>query len=175
MANKTYIAREGQNIYDMAVVLYGDARGVTELIQLNPDVFTDLDAEDYVGQSVAYDDAITFEDYVAPVVIPVPAKEKTWLSHVGQSVYDIALQFYGDLSGLGKVMRSVSDLDAIIPAGSSFQVDIVSEPNVSYFAKRGIVPVSVEEDSAPPMVGDFRLLENGDFRLLENGDFRLLE
>lgn len=175
MANKIHIAREGQNIYDMAVVLYGDARGVTELIRLNPGVFTNLDAEDYVGQSIIYDDAITFEAFVAPVVLPIPVKETTWLSHVGQSVYDIALQFYGDLSGLGKVMRSVTDLDDAIPAGSSFQVDVVNEPNVSYFAKRGIVPVSVEDVFVAPPSGDRRLLENGDFRLLENGDFRLLE
>jgi hypothetical protein len=67
---------------------------------------------------------------------------KVWPSHFGQSIFDLAIQFYGDLSGLGKIIRSVPDIDNDVPVGTLVTVDEVNEPNVINYAKKNIIPAS---------------------------------
>lgn len=82
------------------------------------------------------------------------ATVKTILSKAGQSVHDIALQFYGDLSGLGKVIRSVDNLDTPIPMGTAIVVDVVNEPVVLHLEKYKIDPVSIDEEPAEEFTVD---------------------
>lgn len=67
---------------------------------------------------------------------------KVWSSHLGQSIFDLTIQFYGDLSGLGTVIRSVPGIDSAVPVGTSITVDEINEPNVKNYANKNIIPAS---------------------------------
>ena len=52
----SYVIRQGQTIYDLALQLYGDRSKAVQLCIDNPDVLPNLLARNYVGKTIKYTD-----------------------------------------------------------------------------------------------------------------------
>lgn len=108
MSLKTYIAQDQETIYDLAIRLYKDARGINDILLLNPSL--DLNAATYFGAQIVYDDAILYKREVFVTVAAKPPREP-WSVHAFQTVYDLCLQIYGDISSLPKILANFNSLD----------------------------------------------------------------
>jgi hypothetical protein len=105
---KTTPAGDQETVYDLAIRLYKDARGISDILLMNPSL--DLDAATYFGQLITYDDAVIYKKEVLIVTAPEPARP-SWIVRQGQSIYDLALQVYGDVSSLGKILAQFENLN----------------------------------------------------------------
>jgi hypothetical protein len=56
-----------------------------------------------------------------------------------QTVYDLAIQLYGDLSKIGEVMKTFTDLDNVIPVASEIDVPVQTDPQALYFTNNKII------------------------------------
>lgn len=131
-------AKEAQTIYDLALEIYNDLRGVQDILRLNPDL--DLEAETYFGEEIAYDEDIAYEDEVF-TVIPVAPRRQPWKTRQFQSVYDLAVQLYGDVESLEKVLRQVTSLDDP-QAGTEFETEQTDNILANTLFSRKIVATS---------------------------------
>ncbi len=152
MEIKEHIAREGQDIYGLAILLYGDIRGVEELTRLNKGLFLDLDATDYQGSIVYYDDDIKFTPFVSSSITKVSGLSD-YVSIEGQSIYDVAIQLYGSLSdGLSKVLKYYPDIDVVPSVNIQVERERPRNPVGDYFRNRNIfvatIGVSIAVDAS---------------------------
>ncbi len=108
MSLKTYKAKDGETVYDMALALYKDARGVYDVILLNPTL--DLDSLTYFGQTISYDPEVVYTKEFLAELAPQPPRPK-WIVRSKQSIFDLAIQVYGDIEKLAKIMAQVDSLD----------------------------------------------------------------
>lgn len=90
----------------------------------------------------------------------------TYTSYQYQSQYDIALQLYGSLDGLGNIIGSLPSLDSDVPAKTVIQFPIIPFKD-AFFFNSNLIGTWTGSGS--------RLLETGSYRLLETGFKRLLE
>lgn len=101
-----YVAKEGQSIYDLALLLYGDASFSVKIIYDNPTL--NLDNLDIKGFSVNYD-ATVKAPFKAPFVLSkiiLPDTKPSYIVKQNQSIYDLAIM-YG--YGIGSVVRFIQD------------------------------------------------------------------
>jgi hypothetical protein len=165
---------EGENIFDVAVKLYGDVvSGVQDLLQLNPsiDMNTDL-----AGLDLEYNPSK--EKRKKPVfVITVPeVKAYTYRTLEFQTVYDLAVQLYGNMSFIGKILKTFSNLNTEIAVGSTIQVDKTTDPVVQFFQRFQLAVATLQvADGLPAVPAGVRLLEDGTYRLMEDGTYRIIE
>ena len=143
MAVKQYIALEGQTIYDLAILLYKDSRGVGELTKLNPNVFLDLDSTDFQGQIITYEDDKLFSSYVSPDNVVLNGLE-SYITGEGQSVYDVAIQLYGNLTdGLKNVLSHYLNLDAVPSVNIEIPRNRPDDPTGDLFRNKGILVATI--------------------------------
>lgn len=139
-----YSAQKGEYIFDVAAKLYGDtALGIQNILALNPGL--DLDS-DLFGVSITYNSATRRKP-----VFPNAEKQKNTYFYARdfQSVYDVSLQLFGNLTGLGSVLLVHQNLDQKATIGTEFTVTETSDPMVDYYLKNKIISqtfVEQEED-----------------------------
>jgi|SRR6187549_1410704 len=74
------------------------------------------------------------------------ALPKEYKTHSYQSVYDLAVQLYGDLSKIGILLELFPNLNSSIDLNSSIMVEDQTDPIAKYFKdKRIIVATDVLE------------------------------
>jgi len=110
VAYKVYIAKDQETVYDIAIKLYKDARGVSDILTLNASL--DLDSDTYYGQEIVYDDSVKYTKEIFTTDFPATARDK-WKTRDNQNLFDLAIQIYGDISGLEKILP---------------QVDVITDP-----------------------------------------------
>lgn len=98
-------------------------------------------------------------------------KETTYHVRDFQSVFDLAVQLYGDFSRIDEILPLISNLGTKVPIGTSITYTPNNDPVSLFFRNRTVATAFYDE----PVVENARLLENGSYRLLESGDFRLME
>lgn len=120
-----HTAEAGETLFDLAIRLYGDIRGVADIIELNPDL--DPNADSHFGAAIIYDTSVVYKKEV--FVVPIPsAGRPDWKVRSGQTAFDLALQLYGEISGLEKIIPQVGLDD---PAAGS---QVVAEATDNYLA-----------------------------------------
>lgn len=62
----------------------------------------------------------------------------TYKTVQAQSVYDLAIQLYGDLSKIGNLIELFPNLDNGIPVGSEFSYEVQTDPIAKYFQDKRI-------------------------------------
>lgn len=127
MSLKTYRPNSTQDVFDIAQILYGDPRGVQDILRLNPGI--DLEAESYFGQEIVYDNSIAYESEVFASTPRVPQRQPIFAKE-GQTIYDLALEIYGDTRGVQDILRLNPDLD--LEAESYFGQEIAYDPDIAY-------------------------------------------
>ena len=125
----SYITTEGQTVFDIALAIYGDAAGVSVLLAQNN---LNLNGTIATGTSISYDPTIVFKKSIRPIQIP-KTPTPPFIARISQSIWDMALQLYGDVSEVYKLLPVVSSLNNDIPVGQSLQPD----QNNSYLSNYG--------------------------------------
>jgi hypothetical protein len=164
-----YKPLSGETIFDIAVKLYGGdfSLGMTDLLE-NNDI--DISDTDLFGTDLTYTVGLT---RIKPVyILPEVAKVTVYKTRFKQSIYDLTIQLYGDLSKIGNLTEFFSNLDNNLTVNTEIELPVQDDPIAEFFRDRQII-VSTDVDN--PAVTDYRLLESGDIRILESGDYRLLE
>lgn len=95
------------------------------------------------------------------------ALSKTYLTRQYQTVYDLTVQLYGDMSKIGILMKNFPNLNSAIDFNSEVTVTQQSDPIAKYFSDNSIIVATdlVMEE------GNFRITNLG-FRIINTGDFR---
>ena len=163
--------KQGQNIFDMALLAYNDASMVYDLIQENDNIENIL--TDVVGLDVVYTPVkiIKFE-----AVSNAKKINNVVTIKAEQTIFDLSLQHYGDVE---KVYDLVHDNDFIDSVLSS---DIVGETltlrDVKNYVTDWYIKNRVNVGTKPTMQKDlnsYLLQENGYYLLQENGYKIILE
>lgn len=58
MAQKTVTIKDGQSVFDLALLYYGTSSKAVELCRLNPDVLPDVMAGNLAGKTIVYEETI---------------------------------------------------------------------------------------------------------------------
>ena len=158
--------QNGQTIFDLALFCYNDASLVYDLISENPNI-TDI-GMDLTGLTLVY---------TPKKVVKFEAKQnaKTLNKVVTitseQTLFDLSLQYYGDVSKVYELIQNNTFLDSIISEEFNSNIlTLTSEKNYvnNYFEKNGI---NIGTKPKVIVVEGFSYLlqENGDYLLQENG------
>lgn len=167
MAIKVYIGQEKETLYDMAIKLYNDARGVSDILRLNPTI--DLNAATYFGTGISYDDSIIYRKEVTIAEPPIEIRPD-WAVQVGQSVYDLALQIYGDLDRLADIVKQLSNIDINVPV--PFGTTIEQETTNNYLAKT-LFSQKIVATSLPVLAYDSFIITETSFYILTEDGYRI--
>ncbi len=95
-----------------------------------------------------------------------------WITRQGQSLYDLAIQLYGDITNLGKVLSQVSSLEDPTE-GRKFTAEYTDDFLATYLFSKKLV--ATLEPVEPGEVDNAILREDGGFLLREDGGFYLRE
>jgi len=128
---KTKTIQDGQNLYDVATLLYGD---VSKSFSLAIDNNEGLDYDLIGVKEIAYSEA----NYIIPTykkATQFEAKQPvTYIVKEGQNVYDVALQLYSDPSNVFAVIDYSLDDDVEYKQ----VVPIVNYTSLNYASKLAI-------------------------------------
>lgn len=146
---QTYNPLSGETIYDVAVKLYKDtALGIQDILLLNPNLVID---NELYGIPILYTLGLIREK---PVFTTVSRETVSVYKTISlQSVYDLAVQLYGDLSKIGNLLTLFPNLDSVITLNSEISLPDQIDPIAVYFKNNGL---SVATDLLPsvPPAGD---------------------
>lgn len=163
-----YNPLSGETLFDVAVKLYQDvALGIDDILNLNPGI--NLNSELY-GTPITYTEGLTREKEVFEIV---PRETiRTYKTISLQSVYDLAVQLYGDISKIGILLELFPNLNDTIALGSEVEVEEQTDPIAVYFLDK-----RVATDILAP-VGEiiFRRVDtaDSDLRVTDTGDIRII-
>ena len=158
-----YVVKDGLSIYDVAVLLYGDAQLSVKLCTDNGISITDS----IVGLTLTYDENIKNQQIVnntAKTYVQVPINDNYVIREL-QSNYDLCLQFGYGLDRYGEFLNKVQ-LGADIVNHVQSQIQVTKLNN--NFGN--IIFATLSDDVIAIGSNFYLLLENGDFLLLENDD-----
>lgn len=133
----------GQTLMDVALELYGDISGIFNLIEDNPQLTTvtgDLEA----GQVLTYDGSLDLTGVeIVPVTVAKSTKKKYTVTS-GQTLMDVAIELYGDITGMLRLIEdnsSLRDINSDLQAGQVLKYDTsfaINEAVKTYFKARSV-------------------------------------
>ncbi|MCD6017287.1 MAG: hypothetical protein K0S53_408 [Bacteroidetes bacterium] len=111
----SYINKNIKSLIDLTVELYGDTSYVFKMIEDNSS-FTGIHDEVPVGMQISYDESIIKQAKTAKKK-PVSSEEISGFSTVtigtNQSIYDMAIQMYGQIEAIFSIISDNSVIDNI--------------------------------------------------------------
>jgi hypothetical protein len=156
----------GQSIFDIALYCYNDATLVYNLINENS-IITDINMN-LTGLNLVY----------TPIeIIKYEAKEnpnkvnKVVTIKKEQSLFDLSLQYYGDVENVYDLIQSNSYLDSILTDNFNANVlNYTSKVNYvnSYFSKN-LIDIATKPQGIIIEGSNYLLQEDGSYLLQENG------
>ena len=157
-----YVVKNGQGIYDVAIIVYGDAQYSVKLCSDNDLTITDS----IEGLTLTYDPSIKRNVDAAAIRQQNTPKQpdKTYYIRQTQSVYDLALQFGYGLNRVAEFCQLTGlDINSTSVGGSEIQVTKIPNniPFNTIFA--------TQSGSEAAVVPYFILLEDGFYLLQEDG------
>jgi hypothetical protein len=157
-----YAVKNGQDIYSVAVQLYGDAQYSVKLCTDNDLTITDS----IEGLTLTYDDTIKRNVVAATIKQQNTPKQpdNSYFIKQTQSVYDLALQFGYGLNRVAEFCK-LTGLDITSIDVSSVEIQVTKIPNNIPFGSI----FATQSGSEAPIVPYFILLEDGFYLLQENG------
>ena len=108
------IALEGESLYDLTIRAYETMRGYPDILRLNPN----LEGVDingiltFIGDTIYYDDSLLFPGIVPESFLPERTSLPDYLIVEGQSMYDLGVQLYGDMTeGMRQLLPYLENTD----------------------------------------------------------------
>jgi len=158
----TYSPLVGETVYDVAAKLYvnNPMAGVQDLISSNPTI--DLNASDLSGNVLTYNTltAPILTVPIIPIILPIPRYVIASL----QTIYDLAVQLYGDVNKISQLISNFSNINSELSGTISFSS---TSPIAKYYFDRGII---VQTNFVTPGgINDFILRQDGGYLLRQDG------
>ena len=160
-----YVVKNGQGIYDVAVLLYGDAQYSVKLCNDNGLTITDS----IEGLTLTYDETIKPKVEAAAIKQQNTPKQpdNTYFIKQVQSVWDLALQFGYGLNRVAEFCQ-LTGLNISSNAIGNQQIQVTkiatNVPSSTIFATQF-------GSDEPPVV--YYLLQEDNFYLLQENDFKI--
>jgi hypothetical protein len=157
-----YVVKAGQGIYDVAVLLYGDAQYSVKLC-----IDNDLTITDSIdGLTLTYDDTVKRNVVAATIRQQNTPKQpdNTYYIKQMQSVYDLALQFGYGIDRVAEFCE-LTGLDIASTSIGGNEIQVTKIPNNIPFGSI----FATQSGSEAPIIPYFILLEDGFYLLQENG------
>ena len=162
-----YSTISNQSVYDVAIKTVGDFSTLFDVISQ----FRGINNFVPIGEAVEYTPNKAVRQF--QIKIPISNDQQTTYSAIDyQSVFDVAVQLYGDISRIDEILPIIRNLGTKIDVGTPIVYTPNFDPVSLFFSKRKI---STSYYFVAPSAGNRRLLEDGSYRLLETSDYRLLE
>lgn len=158
--------KNGQNIFDMALFCYNDASLVYTLIDENPTI-TDI-GMDLTGLTLVYTPKKVVQ-YESKQNVKTLNKVVTIKSE--QSLFDLSLQYYGDVSFIYELIQNNSFLDNILT--NDFNSNILTLGTEKNYVNNYYEKNSINIGTLPKDNNSYILQEDGFYLLQENG-FKIL-
>lgn len=137
MSLKTYISAEGQTVYNLAIKLYNSSMGVSNILSLNSSLVPDVSIT--TGTSIVYDDSVSYVP-VTNYILPTNSIRPSFVIRENQSVWDLAINLYGDAQFISKLINVISsDLNSQMPVGVNVLPDYSNNYLVRSIFKSAIV------------------------------------
>jgi hypothetical protein len=157
-----YVVKAGQGIYDVAVLLYGDAQYSVKLCTDNDLTITDS----IEGLTLTFDDTIKRNVVAATIRQQNTPKQpdNTYYIKQMQSVYDLALQFGYGIDRVAEFCE-LTRLDITSTSVGGNEIQVTKIPNNIPFGSI----FATQSGSEAPIIPYFLLLEDGFYLLQENG------
>ena len=67
------------------------------------------------------------------------ALTSTYVTRSGQTAYDLAIQLYGNLSNIGKILELFPNLNNAIGFNSSISIEVQNDPIAKFFLDRRVI------------------------------------
>ena len=159
----TYLTQDGENVFDLAVKLFGRADALQSLLTQ----FPGLDTDPAFNSVIEYTPVEADQTNAKP--IPITRNlSTTYLTRDKQSIYDLAVQLYGDVSKIGILLELFPNLDSSINLNSSILVPTQVDPIALFFSSNSVI---VATDLEVVYDEGFRITDLG-FRIINTGDLR---
>ena len=128
-----YSPLSGESFYDIAAKLYDNdtALGILDILTLNQNIDPNADL---FGTTIIYRSGLTRKKVVVEPI--TTTKQAVYVTSKNQSVYDLALQLYGDVAKIGNILTEISDIDVEVPFGTSFLVPEQQDPQALFFKNK---------------------------------------
>lgn len=159
----TYLTQDGENVFDLAVKLFGRADALQALLTQ----FPGLDTDPTLNSVIEYTPETAKETNAKP--IPISRILTTeYLTRDAQSIYDLAIQLYGDASKIGILLELFPNLDSSINLNSTISVPTQVDPIALFFSSNKLI---VATDVTVTYDEGLRITNLG-FRIINTGDSR---
>lgn len=155
MATLSYTVLQGETIWDIAAKLYSDfPTGISDLLALN-----NITLNGVLPQFLVYtqDKKRNIKRINVPII---NNPNKQFITREGQSHFDLAIQLYGNFSGIANILAKASSLDDDIVTGTVFEYS-ENESQESFLFRSFLV--------ATKTINGYVLLETGFKITLEDG------
>ncbi len=156
----------GQTIFDLALYCYNDAGLVYDLISENPQI-TDINM-DLTGLTLVYTPKEVVK-YEAKQNAKTVNKLVTIKSE--QTLFDLSLQYYGDVSFVYQLIQENTYLDSIL--SESYNSNILTLNAEKNYVNNYYSKFSIEVGTKPIDFNAYLLTEDGGYLLQEDG-FKIL-
>lgn len=116
----TYNTISGQSPFDVCIQTTGDFSNLFDVVRQ----FGNLNSDVAIGAKVDY----TVPKVVKSLVVPIPItnpQTTTYYTASLQTVFDLAVQFYGDVSRIDQVLKNFTNL----PQSLDFKLPVTYTPN----------------------------------------------
>jgi hypothetical protein len=141
---KRYIVTEGQSLMDVSMLVYGDISGMLTLIKDN-DGISSLTEALIPGQIIVYNESIDLtEDNYTPLKAAQSSTRGKYIVSYGQTLMDVAIELYGDITGMLRLIEdnsSLRDINSDLQAGQVLKYDTsfaINEAVKTYFKARSV-------------------------------------
>lgn len=141
---------DNENVYDLTIRLYGNINGFAGLVAN----FTSLDS--VVSSGVTYEE-IVFEDYASTTDPIIRRETLETVVRENQSIYDLAVQLSGNLSGIVDLLTNYNTIDEDIK-GNNVTITKSSDPLIDIFLRNEFVFAT---KSSAEVISDLWILFDG--------------
>jgi hypothetical protein len=157
-----YEVKNGQGIYDVAIIVYGDAQYSVKLCNDNDLTITDS----IEGLTLTFDDTIKRNVVSAAIKQQNTPQQpnRSYFVKQTQSVYDLALQFGYGINRVAEFCK-LTGLDITSTDVGTQIIQVTKIPNNIPFN----TIFATQSGSEAPLIPYFILLEDGFYLLQENG------
>lgn len=161
-----YTVKQGQSIFDVAILAYQDASNIVALLKDNPDISIN---DDLTGIEVEFTPSVVTQKEVIKTVKEVKANVTI---NSSQSVFDIALQYYGSAENVVRFLKENRAVDNINgdPTGISLNYQLNNE-FVPKFYRRNFYTLATKSSSTGLA---YRVTDDGTFRVTNGGIYRVV-
>lgn len=158
-----YLTQDGENVFDLAVKLFGRSDALQSLLMQ----FPGLDTDPELNSVIEYIPETAKESNAKPIPI-TRVLTTNYLTCDAQSIYDLAIQLYGDVSKIGILLELFPNLDSSINLNSSISVPTQIDPIALFFSSNKLIVATNTEVTYDE---GLRITDLG-FRIINTGDSR---